>query len=339
MARFFSEGELESLVIDRFIFHVIRRDDSGPVILPPVELNADHEVFFRSVIRMGAKRLTPFIFQYPETNERAHEVLALFQEDSDTFYKVAEALTVDFHARHLGHVADGIFAVVLARIAGDYPIVVFLKMDHQQVVSFRESGEKWLLESIANPLVQTPEALQKIAFFDIGGDREWEVLASDRATSGPLIAQYFAEFLQVEPHVSNSDLTLKSIDSVRQWADLHMEDLGEMPDTYRARAADYLQHQTSFEIDQFSDSVLETVEEEERPELVSSLKQFLSTEGLKDEVFVPDVSGFKDKRKIITADGVKIEWDGDRENRGIEIERSDKGIVITIKSRDIKFGR
>ncbi len=86
-------------------------------------------------------------------------------------------------------------------------------------VNESETAKKVVMEEIKNSIVQSKEAIQKVAIINLYNHYDWGVLANDKKTgNNPKVAEYFEAFLEMRMKDTHKALTIKAIDLPRKWA-------------------------------------------------------------------------------------------------------------------------
>jgi hypothetical protein len=226
-------------------------------------------------------------------------------------------------------------------------LIFLVKMDGRPSFnySFVEIGGKKIatISESPNSLSETKNSIQKCALIDVSTAYAWDVLAFDRTDK--FLRQYFRGFLGVVERQPDSIWTKIVHSTVRKWArKLTVEQLPEGEDfnTIVGRSINYLKDRDTFETDSFLDCVVKDVKGDKKESLVFALRAELSEAGIAGQMFspCPDSLPKKDRKSTyITAEGVQVVFEGDRDAVGIRIEDAPdkrKRIVITTNQILIK---
>lgn len=131
---------------------------------------------------------------------------------------------------------------------------------------------------------------------------------------------------------------------MNRWAINNRGELDGSQDSssYKNRAITYLQTSNKFITEDFIKMVILDEDPKRRDKLSESLKQYLDEQGLSGQSFVPNQGSLTNaKRKHIrqTAEGIRIEWQGDMTESNLKIssEKDQEGYYnIVIKTSDLK---
>jgi len=356
MARLFTDQQLDALEIRHFIFHVLRPEDDAPQLLKEVKLSNKHLAFFKDQFRMASQHAGEFEFtsQNHEFVEQARSLLSGIDETG--FWRISTELSTRFHDQHRGNMSSGIFIVAVVALPSGGDHVFLIKLDHKDVLNFRMTQSAQLaevvLESVTNPIVQSPDAIQKVAIVGWEGPGEvdpdtgeiadpvWHLRASDRSTGKRTeLTQYFAKFLHMKPKMTDEIWTSQTIKEVDRWADEHRDELSASVTDINERVAAYVETSPVFETEDFVGHVLQGEEEEKRKDLEISLFEALDSKGIAKTAYIPQLK--EARRRLTTADGVTISWVGSMESKFIEIfppeETGDGTYHIRIRTDEITW--
>lgn len=335
-----SKAEKDSLIIERFIFHIIIKGKEEPEYLNEVELGDSETDFFRERI-VDSCNGTQYVFiddngAKPELQQWVIKVC----DDELDFVEISQSITKHFFIHHKGNVNDGVFIVAIVSImknGNKCKMLSLIKMDHTRVLQFEttntEEGRKAILKEIVNTFVEDKNAVQKVALVDTSSTFLWDVLSKERNRSEG-IADYFKLFLGVEVRETNSFWTRKAVGRVKQWAaNIFNFPTNENVATYKFRAINYMENHDNFDTNLFVETVVKDTEDNQRKiEMKNSLLNSLAEIGIAEEhkfIPMPDSLVKAKKFKVKTNRNVKIQWEGSPENRGISIPNE--------KSEDNKY--
>lgn len=340
-----------SLEIVDFIFHIIDPDADGDekvVYLDEVQLQDRQKAFFLERLQEVAEG-TQYIFEENAVHfkEKCEQLVA----DRARFVEISRQITADFSGRHEGNMAAGVFVISIVRYllaANDWKdLVLLVKMDKKPSFSYSyevvEGRKVAVMNEVPNSLTETKAAIQKSALIDVCGVFAWHVLAYDRIKR-PYIADYYKAFLGITERHHDSVLTRNAHITVKKWAmKLRSEDMppGEDAFGYTGRGLRYLQDHDEFDTEQFLDAVIRDEDLERKERLIHSLREALTDVGIAGQRFTPKPDSLRDQDKkqvIQTAEGVKIEFTGDKTAMGLEIENLPNNRKrITINTSNVSF--
>jgi hypothetical protein len=343
-----TQPQKDSIQIKKFIFHIIIESELNPVFLDEIELTPSQLDFFRQRF-IDAAEGTQFEFNDKTTSDvfiRCEKIV----NDPDQFHEMSKFLTASFKTHHKKKTtSDGVFITSLVSIEDKADIIFLLKIDNKKVYEYKKLGEKYIMEEIKNTFSEDKKAIQKIAIVDVGNYFVWDVLASDRyPTPGKAIRDFFANFLAVHERETPSVLTSKTISAIRKWAVANKAELDPEQETatYKNRCVEYLKNTPKVKFNDLINRVVSDQDNNRKSRLKKSLKSYLEEQGLYGQSFKPS-QGFinKTETKHIrkTAEGIKIEWEGETADVNIEIPNTpnpNDGLYhIVIKTTEVEVIR
>ena len=355
-----TEAVRESIQIDSFIYHIIRKDAEKPDYTDAVKLNSEQKIFFEERIQAACDG-TQFAFSAPENNSCKEDCEQILGDVDGKFKELSKRLTLRFFDAHNKSMSDGVFivAVISVLISGERrSLLSFLKVDfstvYQQKVNLVEGESVVSLERVIDSLADSTQSLQKWAIVDPSDLFAWDVLASQRGITATkkdtevAISKYFRSFLQVHVRENASTLTRSSISEAGKWA----RSLTDLPtdmirSDFRARAVNYFENNENFDTDSFIDQVLgayvkEGMSEEEsqarkalRESHRQAFRETLAEAGIAGQVFESKPSSIPNANKtttLKTRTGLKLIFQGQRDQHNIEIIEEGNEKVITIRT-------
>jgi hypothetical protein len=351
-----SAVELGSLDLKRLIFHVYNPSSGGE---PLICLDADvpltqgtYAAFFKERLR-DSSRGTQFTFHgnHLPTRDLCAKLIAQPNQIVPISKEIAEA----FASHHRGRqMAAGVIIIALASVitgGSELGLVFILKVDHKPVLTYQLDTDDHDLvtarvKAVADALVEDKAAVQRSALIDISTTYAWDVLASERNEGvAPELRQFFKAFLSVEMREDASVLTRRAVETVSAWSRaLSTEDrpTDEIWHHYRERATQYMRDHAEFDTDDFIDTVVRDEDRERRERTKQSLKDVLAEKGLSGQSFDTrpnSLSAAQRKTQLITDEGVKISYEGDRGSRRITVkddpERGLGAKIVTILTTGI----
>ncbi|WP_067867159.1 nucleoid-associated protein [Neptuniibacter marinus] len=356
----FTEAVRESIQIESFIYHIIRKDVDEPDYNDQVSLSSEQKAFFENCIRSACDG-TQFIFSDPDNNTCKSDCEVLLDDVPAQLKPISRRLAGRFFSAHNKSMSEGVFIVSVFSVLLNnvrHNLLAFLKVDYstvyQQQVA-QVNGEQIVsLTRVMDSLADSPRALQKWAVVDPASTFAWNVLALQRDTASAkkdtevAISSYFKNFLQVTVRENASTLTKNTVSGVNEWAkglpDLP-EDMGRSD--FKARAINYFENADSFNTDEFVNRVLGAytsegmtdAEKAEREQLKvaheASLRDLLAEKGIAGQVFDarPDSIPKNSRTTTLkTSTGVKVSFQGTRKSNNIEVAQIGNEQVITIRT-------
>lgn len=338
-----------TLEIEDFIFHIISNEDTedNVVYLDGVELQPSQEQFFLDRLKDVASG-TQYIFKDDSANLRQKVQQLSGGED---FISISRQITFDFAERHSKNMSEGVFIISRLKYVCDGDTTSYLlflvKMDKQPSLkySYKEKNGKKIavVEEIQDSLNENKAAIQKSALVDISGYFSWDVLAFDRSERQGL-TDYFKAFLGVKERQVDSEWTKLAHRTVRKWArSIPKDDFPEGEDaaSFSGRSYNFLCDNDVFDTESYINTVVRSSNPEKKERLISTLKQHLEEAGVAGQRFSPQpnsIPGKDKKEKYLTAEGVVVIFEGDREAAGISIDDIGRGRKrITIETSDLNI--
>ena len=338
-----SKGQIETLEIKEFIFHIINAEEGeeGTTFLDSVELGPAQKKFFLDRLKDCAKG-TQYLFK-KNVVDSLEEKCEDYNKGKVSFLDTSVAITKSFSKLHAGTASDGLFVVSKVDYlssANDYKSLLFLvKLDKTATLSYsykEENGIKIaIINEVPNALSESKRAVQKSALIDLSGTHVWDVLAYDRVEAE--LTEYFKRFLGVTPRHTDLAQTQQALRTVRAWSrqiDATRLPEGEDATTFIGRSLSYLESTEEFETEQFINSVVRHSDVDLKKQLHDELYDKLASEGIAGATFkpVPSEIGRKYKKTTYeTAEGVVITYQGDQTAAGISRDKQADGReIITI---------
>ncbi len=337
-------AEKESFKIKKLIFHIIKQSDLNPIFLDEVVLTAEQSTFFSDRFS-DASQGTQFEFNDKKTSEVYKECKLIVANAEKHFHEMSKSLTASFQTHHKKTTNDGVFITALVSVLDEVDLIFLIKLDNRKVYEYLIKDKKAIMQEIKNTFVEDKRAVQKVAIIDVSDYFIWDALAYDRNPSpGKTIRDFFADFLAVHERETPAVLTKKTISAINQWAIANRQNLDPSQDVsaYKNRVIDYLRNVTKTKSATLINTVIFDEDSARSSKLKKSLRTFLQEKGLYGQEFAPNKSSLdnatvKNVRK--TAEGVKIEWDGDAKDVNITIPNvpnDNDGLVhITIKTHHV----
>jgi hypothetical protein len=337
-----SDVEKNSIIIEKFIFHVIIEDNMNPIFLDEVVLDESQKEFFKKRLE-EASQGPQYLFADKSTSVIYQECLAIKDNPNKNFLKSSKIITALFRTHHKKSMSDGVFVIALVSILNKRKLLFLLKMDHKLVYRYKIEGTKAILEKIKDNFTEDRKTIQKAALIDMSDYYTWHLLASERDSIE--IRDYFKDFLQVIDKDDAFRLTQKARSIARNWASENLDLLcmEDTPTSYRERAAAYLSGHEIFNSDEFIDYIIYDANQEKRKKAIKSFKEYMQVGGLYGHSFKPSAKAlaYKKKNRGETAEGVILEWEGDPRsvNLTIPTERdvNDNLFHIVVKTSNLSY--
>ncbi|MDT3251692.1 nucleoid-associated protein [Serratia sp. root2] len=212
---FLTDAEIDSLAINKMIFHVVGKNLEVPILLSEIA-PPQHVDFFLERIKASLNG-NLFAFSPLSNTERILRIIKNEADENDAvFSEQSKLLASDFQSRHSGNTSMGVFFLFELNTLQNEKLYALIKYDNEDVVRYvlDDNADEFQvpkLERFHESFVRKAEAMQKIALVrlsneDIGG----QVIVRDRSKRTN-ISVYFEGFLQVKRLNSDQDLCEKLI--------------------------------------------------------------------------------------------------------------------------------
>lgn len=317
-----TNAEKDSIKIEKLIFHIILKDQVAPIFLDKVIITENQQKFFKARLSDAAQGRQHVFCADSLLHPKAVEIISA---DDDNFVQISKEIANQFKLTHTNNTSDGVFIVSVASI-GNRKLLFLVKIDHKTIYQYHLEGKQALLQEVKNTFSEDKSAIQKVALIDTSDKVAWDVLTTDRGARGAdnYITQYFRRFLGVNPRETDTDLTKKALSAARKWAmqnKVYIDPKQEVS-LYKNRAKGYLLNHDRFDTTEFIEAVIQDPDTNRREALKNSFHTFLQNEGIAGQTFTPKSNAIpssvtKNIRK--TAEGVRIEWEGEPKDHGVDI--------------------
>jgi nucleoid-associated protein YejK len=316
--------EKESFKIKKFIFHIIVQSSLNPRFLDEVELSEDQAEFFKERFS-DASYGTQFEFNDKRTSDVFKNCTFILDNPEAKFLEISKILTASFQSHHKKTMNDGVLITALVSVLDKIDLVFLIKLDNRKVYGYQVKDQKAIMKEIKDTFVEDKKAIQKIAIVDVSENYVWDVLAFDRYPSpGKAIRDYFADFLAVHERETPYLLTQKTVSAINKWAVASklLLDPNQEISAYKKRCIEYLRNTVKAKSKELIQTVVFDEDANRAKELRKSLQLYMEEKGLFGQEFQPnqkalDKSTLKNIRR--TAEGIKIEWEGDARDVNIDI--------------------
>lgn len=334
---FFSQDELDSLTIERMIFHVVGPDANKMVLLEETDPEPFADFFLGRLKSTNGGLMFNFVDGSPlESSLRRIDL------EPTAFVMESQQLATQFQTQHSGAASEGAFMVFLLKSLGQNFFAI-VKYDHESVLTYaiKQTAEGKNTPSIAewrDTFVKSAEALQKSALIKLHGV-SGELCVRDRAAPAK-ITQYFQGFLGASRRYRPDMLTTSLSNIAKDVARKHAELLGPgITSNLNRRIYDYVQNAAGFDPankEPFLAAVFGALPEDSP--VRESFDKELRKQRIESEVFEFDKGAIPRpaKRKLITTEGIELIWDKSYENNIQRKELESGRLQITIETGGIK---
>jgi hypothetical protein len=310
---FLDREQLDTLAIERMVFHVVGPDESELILLEEIEPGSFSEFFLDRL--KGAN--SGIIFDFLGASAVLTSI-HLIEADPQSFVPESKKLAALFKAQHTGAAVKGVFFLFMLRSAQDR-FYALLKYDHQAVLSYRiedrATGHYPLLQQMQDTFVKSPEALQKSAIVRLT-ENGGELCVKDRIAPKE-ITHYFRGFLGAQRRHTSATLTEKLAEITQRVAKEHSSELSDdARKNLRQRLYETVQTQDGFDPenrDAFLTAVFGPLSEESK--IRQAFDRKLRSASLEGEAFEFDRVALPrpSKRRIVTTEGIQVIWDREYE--------------------------
>ncbi|MEG9433718.1 nucleoid-associated protein [Terriglobus sp. ADX1] len=306
---FLQAEQLESLTIERMIFHVVGPASDELVLLEEIDPTPHADFFIERLQSANTGIMFDFL---PGSSVLAS--LSSIDQDPKKFPEESRRMAALFNEAHGKNTSRGVFFVFSLRTANErfYAVV---KYDHETVLSYTieetRTGARPLIERLQDTFVQSPQALQKTAIIKLS-NTGGELCVKDRVAP-TLVTNYFRGFLGAHRRYTEADLTTTLAEVTKKVAKECSSDLsGDAKKAVTQRLYDTLQTQTSFDpgnAEVFLTSVFGPLEAESN--LRKSFERHMRARRVDGEAFNFDRQAIPrpSKRRIVTTEGIQVIWD------------------------------
>lgn len=313
---FLTDEEIDSLAINKMIFHVVGKGLVTPIYLkeitPPV-----YPDFFLERIKSSLKGN---LFEFLELSN-VERILRIISVNADLnpncFTDESKQLATDFHSHHTGNASKGVFLFFeLTTILGK--LYALIKYENEDVVRYVLEDDINIahvpkLERFSESFVKKADAIQKVALVRLGEELGGQITVLDRSNRSH-ISEYFEKFLLVKRVNTETDLTKKLITVLKK---VFKDNAEILPDVIKREGINRIySHLKSgeFEFDtsepNSSLSVIFGNLPEDSP-ILSSFNKEAKNLGILGESFIirPENITSPKRRKIVTEENVIILFD------------------------------
>ncbi len=342
-----SQAMRDSIVIKKFIYHILLTENEEVDYLTAVELTDEHKAFFQEMIA-EASRGTKYRFVDPENSFLPPVCRHLLDniDNDDIFVDSSQQIANNFKTQHDNRMADGIVIITaFTMVVNMQPsnFIAILKLDYKPVLQqVREEDDPTHVsfQKITDSLLEDKSAIQKRVIIDIDDSFEWDAIAVERGKSAAdldtdvAIGSHFQKFLNVALLGDNSALTRKVITQSKKWASQHAE---LVPSDIKSRVINFLgaHNDQSVNLDDIKEIVCCHVDEEVGSRLERHFDEFMDSVDLSGVDFIAKANSIPDRErrtKVKTNLSVTLEWTGEMADSGIEREIVDGKTIFTIKA-------
>ncbi|GAC12225.1 hypothetical protein GCHA_4307 [Paraglaciecola chathamensis S18K6] len=340
----------ESITIHKFIYHILITKDEKVDYLSAVSLSDKHKSFFQEMISESS-RGTKYLFVDEEKATLKGQCKELVDnlDDNDLFVQTSEQIAHNFKAQHDKRMADGIvivttFSMIVNAQAQNF--VAIMKLDYKPVlhqIRDEKDPSKVTFEEITDTLLEEKAAIQKRAIIDVGQSFEWDVIAVERGKANSkqdtdvAIGDHFKKFLSVTLKEDNSVMTRKIISHSKRWAEKHQE---LVPSDVRARVIKYIEahEEQAINVDDIKELICNHESDDTKRRLKVSFDDYMDDVELSGVQFTSkpnSIPAMEKKTKIKTNMNVKLEWEGEMKEAGIERKKVAGKIVYTVTADSV----
>lgn len=322
---FLSEGESASLRLARMSLHIVGGDED--TFEPQAELPAEHDDFLLQILRDVA---ADGVYSFVEGSTTRATVEAMATR-LQTFEVGAQILARDFCRLHKGAARDGAFFVFELGVTDPtIQIYALIKYDYSQALEIVHREGSAALRRIVEAFVDKRSSIQKSAIIRTrNGTAESLVSTRDRTGKpSPTLTDYFRDYLQVSRQRSDHQLTSEAKEAVREAISDNREYLpkGGVAAAV-SHAYDVLRNASEINEGVVRNAVWvgagQPEDDETRARFEAAIDRALKKKKLSGLTFVParDALPRTVKRTIMTAEGVRLEYNTALEGGAVNVEK------------------
>lgn len=332
---FLTQNEINSLNIERMIFHAVGPEDDSLQLLD-AEVPTTFSDFFLERVKAALSGLQ-FDFMAGSPVQAA---LTTIDGDRNRFVEQSKVIATLFHQHHTRNTSKGaLVLIVLTSSSGT--IYALLKFDNENVLSYTITDQNGKLtaniSALEETLTKSREALQKSAIIRLtesGG----ELSLKDRSSPGD-ITHYFRTFLLVQRRFQPSDLTKKIAEIAREAANANAATLNpEVLRNIRSRIHDAVQTLPGYDPEsrEFVNAVYGAVTEDSP--VVRDFHRKMRQAHIDEEEFQFDRSAVPRPplRRIVTNENIQIIFDRNQQDLVRVVDLNGGRKRITIETRGLK---
>lgn len=331
---YLTEDEIASLRIDHMIIHLV---DKQKEFKPEDEITVQQEDFFKSrIIDHAACHVHSFT-----KNSLVRPILLRIANGELDFQAGGQALALQFWNSHVQQSTSGAFFVfqLSANSAGTI-LFALIKYDYRSAVEHVHKEGQSELREIIQAFVKEKRAVQKFCLARFkNGIIEDIVSATDRMAEAPDLTDYFESYLGVSRSRDVKELSARLNETLRST----LKEIREHLPNNDVGAAMVLAKQAlltreTVSNDDVVDAVLHAAQrptdEKIKTKIEKATRRHLKHENLTDVKFRPEPETLKTKprRKVRTAEGVRLEYPEDELGHSVTRSSTPEGEVFTIKT-------
>jgi hypothetical protein len=307
---FLTAAELESLAIERMIFHVVGTGASHPTLLDEVVPGRFAE-FFLERLRSTANGMAYDFLKASGVLASLRRIVAA----PTTFIAESKSLAETFHEAHVKTSIPGAF-VVFALTTSTGPLHAFVKFDHEEVLSYEITTDGGVIKAnitkMMDTFVKSPEALQKSALIRLNANGG-ELSVKDRAGKRNA-SKYFATFLGAKRCHDVADLTKQVFEISKTVVRQHRE---EFPEEFRRNAVsriyNAIQNMEGYDpaTPDFLNAVFGPVAATGNSKVRRDFQRLMKDAHIEEEAFdfVPSAIPRPTRRRLTTVEGIVVTYD------------------------------
>jgi hypothetical protein len=353
-----TESQRSELIVEDFIYHIIKTGEEQPEYLDEVVIaNDSQRAFFRDIIAETGQG-TQYVFIEQDTSPLADFCRIIISDPDTQFNAISRQIASFFLSYHTsGRTSDGVFIIARVTIPLGLErksLISLIKLDYTPVLRQNRLNTGGVstrveLEEILEALSENKASVQKRAIIDVENNFDWHMLAIERKKTGSVldsedaITDYFQNFLGAKLRENNSTLTKRVVKECHQWAKNYDGDLGGM-------TAGDIRHKVISVIETFDKSEMSYEDLKARiclhhdnvqaQRISISFDEHMGQVGLRGVSFNPMLSSIRAKDRKghwETDSGIKIVWNGERNPAVLmKTQQNDGSFIITIKANDIQ---
>jgi len=347
-----NEDELDTLTIDRMIFHVVRPDRPDPLFLAETK-PPQYPEFFAKRVR-DTLRGASYDFNDGSGIPALVEGALADPDPEDGFLATSRSLARRFNDKVKGdnRMAPGAL-MLLAMRTKESKLVALIKFDHHAVITYSLEAEdgadpKPLMESVVQNFSQDRKAMQKSVVIRLSDPKHADterhrhrIMVIDRSSSRYRDAtQHFENFLDVRRTFEKKDLTSKLFAAAKATIDKHRDVMpAEVAKAPTRRLRETFERLNGFDSDnpeEFWGAIAGGFDGPAKDAVLKTFERELANRAMETESFQFDRQGLpkREYKRLVAKEGFALWFREEHEKDGIvKVDRADDGsATITLKT-------
>lgn len=330
---FFTEPEIENLTIQRMSLHVV---GGGLEFAPRDELEVVHNEFLLGVIKSIA---ADPVYRFNAISA-IRAIIEAVTRDEQSFNDGAQALAHHFHQLHdRGRTSEGAFFVFeLGTMDERIRLYALIKYDYRRVLELQQNDGVATLREIVEALVNDKSAVQKSAIIRIvNGRAEPDLSTQDRMSRRkPDLTDFFQRYLEASRARDDEELTRGARNVVQETLRDTKEQHGQAVPQAVARANEVLRNAPVITEDVIRNAVWAGAGHPDDAQVREALDRATGRHITRNKLGDCEFNTARQalprslKKRILTAEGVTIEYDTTLDGGAVRQQQLEDGRTIFV---------